>query len=195
MPRLKKVVAKKKVSKVSTAIKSKLQKGKKKLVKKTLTVRKKKKVLALPKGYNNVTPYLIVKNAIQAIEFYKKVFGAKEVMRMERSAGKIMHAELKIGDSKIMLADECPDKGFHSPTSTGNSPISIHLYVKEVDTTIERAVAAGAKLKRPAENMFYGDRIGSLQDPFGHEWSVATHIEDVTPAKMRKRIAELFSGK
>lgn len=159
---------------------------------------KKKKVSPIPKGYSSITPYLIVKNAAKAIEFYKKVFLAKEVMRMDKPGGKIGHAELKIGDTKIMLADEAQEMGAKaskSPEALGNCSISIHLYTKNVDATIKLAVAAGAKLLRPVEDMFYGDRIGMVQDPYGHMWSVATHIEDVSKATLKKRAAELYSKK
>lgn len=185
----KKMVAKvSKKSNKKSAVKSKT--AKKKSAKKS----KEKKVSALPKGYNNVTSYLIVNGAARAIEFYKKVFGAKEMLRMQQPDGKIMHAELKIGDSKIMLADECPDMGAHSPDACGGTPVIIHLYVNNVDATIEKAVAAGAKLMRPIEDMFYGDRSGAIEDPYGHKWSVATHVEDVTPAETRKRAAALFGN-
>lgn len=150
-----------------------------------------KKVHHLPKGYNTITPYLIVKGAANAIEFYKKVFGAKNVMSMEKPGGKIGHAELQIGDTKIMLADEHPELGARAPESFGGSPVSIHLYMANVDDVIERAVNAGAKLLRPATNMFYGDRSGGVQDPFGHVWYVATHVEDVSMAEMKKRMAAM----
>ncbi len=152
---------------------------------------KKKKVMAIPKGYNNVTPYLILNGAAKAIEFYKKVFGAKERMRMEHG-NKIGHAELKIGDTMIMLADECPEKGAVAPR--GPVGVSIHLYVKDVDAVFKKAVSAGATVTREIENMFYGDRSAGIQDPFGHTWFIATHVEDVTPAKIRKRAQALFAN-
>jgi PhnB protein len=170
--------------------KQQISKQKKQVTKKPTV--KRKKVLPIPKGYHSVTPYLIVSNGAKAIEFYKKVFGAKASMCMEQPGGKIGHAELKIGDSKIMLADGCPEMKAHSPEHFGGSPVTIHLYVKDVDAVVKSAVAAGAKLVRPLENMFYGDRSAGLQDPYGHQWYVATHIEDVTPAQMKKRAAELF---
>ncbi len=155
-----------------------------------------KKVLAQPKGYYAVTPYLVVENASKAINFYKAGFGAKEVMCMNTPDGKVAHAELKIGDSKIMLGEECPQKGTKSPTSLGGTPMSIYLYVKNVDAVMQSAVAAGATVIREAQDMFYGDRSGGLQDPSGHQWYVATHIEDVSPANMKKRASELYgSGK
>jgi PhnB protein len=170
------------------------KKTKKTSVKKVAAKRKTKKVSAIPKGYATVTPYLILNEAAKAIEFYKKAFGAKERARMEHSNGKIGHAELKFGDSIIMLADECPEKGATSPAN-GGSGVSIHLYVKDVDTVFKKAVSSGAKIIREVENMFYGDRSGGLQDPFGHTWFLATHVEDVTPAKIKKRAAELYGNK
>ncbi|EKD73474.1 MAG: PhnB [uncultured bacterium] len=172
-----------------------VKKTKKPLKKVKKLVKKSKKILAQPKGYASVTPYLIVDNGKKAIEFYKKAFGAKEIFRMDAPDGKIGHAELKIGDSKIMLGDECSEKGSKSPKTIGGSPMSIYLYVKNVDATMKSAVAAGATVIREAQDMFYGDRSGGLQDPSGHLWYVATHIEDVTPAQCKKRMAELFSDK
>lgn len=165
--------------------------GKKTAEKKTIAKPKKKKVAPIPKGYNSVTPYLILNNASKAIEFYKKAFGAKERMRMDYN-GKVGHAELKIGDSLIMLADECPDKSSFSPKS--GACVCIHLYVKDVDAVFKKAVSTGAKVLRPVEDMFYGDRSGGVEDPFGHQWFIATHIEDVTPAKMKKRAKEAFAA-
>src|SRR5277367_4580700 len=137
-------------------------------------------VKAIPDGYTSVTPYLIVGDAAKAIEFYKKAFGAKELLRMDSPGGKVGHAELMIGDSKIMLADVCQEKGAKCPKEFGGSPISIHLYVNDVDQTVKHAVAAGGTLTRPVENMFYGDRNGMIQDPFGHLWCVSTHVEEVS---------------
>ncbi len=182
MARPKKVIAKKKQRSVKQTAKK---------TKKLIAKPKKKKVTAIPKGYNSVTPYLILKQAAKAIDFYKKVFGAKERMRMEYS-GKIGHAELKIGDSVIMLADECPEKGAMSPN--GSVGVCIHLYVKDVDAVFKKAVSSGAKMLRDVNNMFYGDRSGGIEDPFGHQWNIATHIENVTPAKLRKRAKELFGN-
>lgn len=151
------------------------------------------KVKPIPEGYHAVTPYLIIKGAAQAIEFYKQVFGATEVMRIpDPTSGRIGHAELVIGDSKIMLADEYPDMGFRSPEAYGGSSVSLMLYVGDVDAVAKRAVAAGAKELRPVADQFYGDRMGTLQDPFGHVWSISTHIEDVPPDEMQKRAAEAF---
>lgn len=152
-----------------------------------------KKVPAIPKGYHAVTPYLIVNNAAKAIDFYKKAFAAKEIMRMEKPHGKIGHAELKIGDAKIMLADEHLEMGAKSPSAYGGSPVSIHVYIKDVDTVVQRAVAAGAKLIKPVADQFYGDRSGMIADPFGHQWCISTHIEHLTPAQMKKRSAEAFA--
>ena len=143
----------------------------------------------VPDGYHTATPYLIVKGAAQAIEFYKKAFGATELMRMAQPGGKIGHAEIKIGDSPIMLADESPEMGARSPQSFGGSPVSILLYVEDVDTIFSQAVAAGAKVQRPVADQFYGDRTGGIEDPFGHVWYIATHTEDVSPEEMRRRAA------
>ncbi len=144
-------------------------------------------VKPIPEGYHSVTPYLIISGAADAIEFYKKAFGAIELLRMPYPDGKIGHAEIKIGDSPIMLADEVPDMKYLSPKTLGGSPVSILLYVEDVDTVFNRAVAAGATQDRPVEDKFYGDRAGSLIDPFGHTWHVATHKEDVTPEEMERR--------
>ena len=147
------------------------------------------RVKPTPEGYHTATPYLIVRDAARAIEFYKKAFGAKELMRMADPSGKIGHAEIKIGDSPIMLADEVPGMGYRSPESLGGSPVSILLYVEDVDAVFNQAVAAGAKVQRPVADQFYGDRTGGVTDPFGHVWYVATHMEDVSPEEMRKRAA------
>ena len=147
------------------------------------------KVRPIPEGYHSVTPYLIIKNAADAIEFYKKAFGATELFRMDQPDGKIGHAEIKIGDSPIMLSDEFPEMGHRGPQSLGGSPVSIMLYVEDVDAVVNRATIAGAKLDRPVEDKFYGDRAGSLTDPFGHIWHIGTHKEDVSPEEMEKRAA------
>ncbi len=180
----------KKKAKMKTKMKTKMKVRKKKGSKKT-AVKRKKKILAVPKGYNHITPYLIVNEADKAIDFYKNVFKAKLVMRMEKQDGKVGHAELKIGDTKIMLADEHPERGIHSPSSHGDTGVGIHLYTKQVDNTVDKALAKGATLKMPVQDMFYGDRCGTIVDPFGHLWHVATHIEDVTPAKIRKRMVAI----
>src|SRR5438309_1028245 len=145
------------------------------------------KVNPIPSGYHSVTPYLVVNDASRAIEYYKQAFKAKETVRMAGPGGKIGHAELKIGDSMIMLSDEMPGSGNRSPQSLGGSPVSIFLYVENVDSTFNEAVKAGAKADKPPQDMFWGDRFGALTDPFGHIWALATHIEDVTPEEMKKR--------
>jgi PhnB protein len=132
---------------------------------------------------------LIIKDATRAIEFYKKAFGATELMCMADPSGRIGHAEIRIGNSPIMLADEAPEMGYRSPQSLGSSPVSILLYVEDVDAVFSQAVAAGAKVERPVKDQFYGDRSGGVTDPFGHVWHIATHIEDVAPEELRKRAA------
>jgi PhnB protein len=149
-------------------------------------------VKAIPEGYHSITPYLITKGASDAIEFYKRAFGATEIMRMPKPDGKIGHAELSIGDSKIMLADEYPEKGYRSPLSIGGAAVSIMLYIDKVDEVFKRALAAGAKELMPVQDQFYGDRSGTLQDPFGHMWTVATHVEDVPPEEMGRRAKEFM---
>ena len=149
------------------------------------------KVNAIPVGYEGATPYLIIKDAARALEFYQKAFGATEVMRIPAPEGKVGHAEIKIGTAIIMLADEFPDMNCKSPQSFGGTPVSIMVYVKDVDRFVNRAVAAGATVLTPVENKFYGDRAGSLEDPFGHQWHFATHVEDVPPDELAKR-AEAF---
>ena len=153
------------------------------------------KVKPIPDGYHTVTPYLIIKNAAGAIDFYKKAFGATELMRMAGPDGKVMHAEIKIGDSRIMMSDECPEMNARSPQSLGGSPVSLLLYVQDVDSFFSRATAAGATVVRPVKDQFYGDRSGSLSDAFGHMWHVATHTEDVPPAELQKRAAAMCQEK
>ena len=145
----------------------------------------------IPEGYHTATAYLIIKDAAQAIEFYKKAFGATEVMRFAQPDGKIGHAEIKIGDSHIMLADEFPEMGARSPQSIGGSPVSILLYVEDVDAQAKLAVAAGAKVVRPVKDQFYGDRSGSFEDPFGHQWHIATHVEDGLGLAVREILGEV----
>ena len=146
-------------------------------------------VKPIPEGYHSVTPYLIVSGASDAIAFYKKALGAQEVMRLADPGGKVHHAEFKIGDSRIMLADEHPEIQALSPKTVGGSPVSIHLYVEDVDAAVERAVAAGAKLVRPVADQFYGDRVGGIEDPFGYRWFIATRKEDLTMDEIRRRAA------
>ena len=141
----------------------------------------------IPDGYRTATPYLIIKGAAEAIEFYKRAFGATELLRMADAQGRVGHAEIKIGDSVIMLADEHPAMGYRGPRSLGGSSVSILLYLADVDSVFERAVRAGAKAQRPVADQFYGDRSGTLEDPFGHVWTVATHVEDVPPEEMQRR--------
>jgi PhnB protein len=149
------------------------------------------KVNAIPVGYEGATPYLIVKGAARALEFYKQAFGATEIMRIPAPEGKVGHAEIKIGTAIIMLADEFPDMNCKSPQAFGGTPVSIMVYVQDVDAFVKQAVSAGAKVLRPVENKFYGDRAGSLEDPFGHQWHFATHVEDVPLDELAKR-AEAF---
>ena len=146
-------------------------------------------VKAIPEGYHTVTPYLIFSGASDAIAFYKRALGAEEVMRMADPGGRIHHAEIKIGDSRIMMADEHPELQALSPKTVGGSPVSIHLYVEDVDTAVEHAVAAGAKLIRPVADQFYGDRLGGIEDPFGYRWFIATHKEDLSMDEIRRRAA------
>ena len=149
-------------------------------------------VKPIPDGYHTVTPYLVVNGAAEAIEFYKKAFGATELMRMPGPDGTVMHAEIKIGDSPIMLADENPEMGFRGPASLGGSPVGILIYVEDVDALFAQAIAAGGKEQRPLADQFYGDRSGTLEDPYGHVWTVATHVEDVPPEEMGKRFEEMM---
>jgi len=149
-----------------------------------------KSAQAVPSGYHSVTPYLSVQGADKAIAYYKKAFGAEEVFRLNMASGKVGHAEIKIGDSHIMLADEYPDMGFKSPTTIGGSAVVIHLYVDQCDEIFKRAVDAGAKVRYEMKNQFYGDRSGQLVDPFGHTWIIATHIEDIAPEDMARRAEE-----
>jgi len=147
-------------------------------------------VKPVPEGYPRVSPYLCVDGAAAAIDFYTKVFGAKERMRMPAPGGKIGHAEIKIGDSVIMLADESPEQDFLSPKARGGTSVLLHLYVPNVDNFVAKAIAAGAQLVRPVTDQFYGDRAGGIKDPFGHSWYVATHKEELSPAEIKKRAAE-----
>ncbi len=151
-------------------------------------------VKPIPGGYPRVTPYLHVDGAAEAIEFYEKVLGAKERMRMTGPEGKLGHAEIELGDSVIMLADEYPDMGALGPKTVGGTPVTISVYVEDVDAVFAAALEAGASSIRDVEDQFYGDRSGQFEDPFGHRWNVTTHIEDVPPEEMERRIAEVMGG-
>ncbi len=148
-------------------------------------------VKPIPDGYHTITPYICVNDAANAIEFYKKAFGATELMRLADPSGRIGHAEIKIGDSHLMLADEFPEMNFRSPQTLGGSPVSIFLYVEDVDATANQAVAAGAKLVKEVKDQFYGDRSGTVEDPFGHVWYIATHKEDVSLEEINKHAAAM----
>ena len=141
----------------------------------------------IPEGYHAVTPYLICKDATKAIEFYKRALGAKELMRFDAPAGGIAHAELQIGDSHVMLADESPDGAFRSPQSVGGASVSMMLYVPDADATFQRAIAGGAHVLRDLKDQFYGDRSGTIEDPFGHIWTISTHMEDVPVEEIARR--------
>jgi PhnB protein len=149
----------------------------------------KRAVRPIPPGHPAVSPYLIVDDASRALEFYRKAFGAKELMRHTAPGGKIGHAEVRIGDSIVMLADEHPEVNARGPRAFGGSPVRLHVYVRDVDAVARQAIAAGAKVVQPVKDQFYGDRNGTLEDPFGHEWHISTHIEDVSAAELRKRAA------
>ena len=147
----------------------------------------KKKVSPVPKGYHTVTPYLVLKNTGDALAFYTKALGAKEIMRMPGPDGRIAHAEIQIGDSRIMLGDETPERGTHAPESVGGTPVHIFLYLPDVDKTFAQATSAGATVEMPPMDMFWGDRYAKVADPFGHKWNLATHKEDLTPKEMARR--------
>jgi PhnB protein len=151
-------------------------------------------VKPIPDGYHSVTPYLIMKDAARAIDFYKRAFGASERLRMPSPGGRVGHAELSIGDSIIMLADEHPEMGHRGPQSFGGTPVSIHLYVNDVDSVFKKTVDAGATVQRPVQDQFYGDRSGTVVDPFGHIWHISTHKEDVSPEEIGKRAAAMMAG-
>ena len=152
-----------------------------------------KKVRAIPKGYHSVTPHIVVRDAASAIAFYKKAFGAKEIMRLPGPSGAIMHAEIRIGDSGVMIANEMPEMGNKSPQALDGSPVDFYVYVEKVDAAYKRAVNAGAKVIMPVADMFWGDRMGRLEDPFGHSWSLASHVKDMTARKMKKAQEAFFA--
>ena len=146
------------------------------------------KVKPIPDGYHSITPYLVIKGAAAAIDFYKQAFGATEIMRMPQPDGRVGHAELKFGDSVVMLADEYPEMDVVGPKTLGNTSVGLLLYLDDVDKAVERAVSLGATIKKPVADQFYGDRTGTIEDPFGHKWTLAVHIEDVTPEEMQRRM-------
>ncbi len=147
-----------------------------------------KKVKPVPDGYHHITPYLVIQGAAAAIDFYKKVFGATELFRMPQPDGRVGHAELKIGDSVFMLADEFPEMQIVGPRTLGNTPVGLHVYVEDADATFNHALSLGSRVKKPMADQFYGDRSGTIEDPFGHKWTIATHKEDVTPEEMKRRM-------
>jgi PhnB protein len=151
------------------------------------------KAQAIPKGYHTVTPSLFINGAAKAIEFYKKALGAEELMRFPGPGGAIMHAEIKIGDSIVMLADEMPDQGGRGPKSIGGTPVSFFVYREDVDAAWKRAVDAGGKVLVPLADQFWGDRTGCLEDPFGHQWWLAQHVQDLTPDQIRKNAEAFFA--
>jgi PhnB protein len=147
-------------------------------------------VKPIPEGYHTATPYLIVRGAARALEYYKKAFNASELVRMADPNGKVAHAEIQIGNSRLMLGDEFPEMGARSPETVGGSPVGICLYVEDVDALFKQAIEAGGREERPVKDQFYGDRAGTLRDPFGHQWTIATHTEDVPPEEMKRRMAD-----
>lgn len=153
------------------------------------------KVNPIPEGYATVTPYLAIRNAAKAIEFYKKALGATELFRMPTEDGKIAHAEIQIGNSRVMLADEFPDMGHMGPETRGGTTVSFMVYVEDCDAVAKQALGAGMTEKRKMQNHFYGDRSGTYQDPFGHVWTIGTHVEDVSPEETERRAKELYGRK
>lgn len=149
------------------------------------------KISHIPEGYQNVTPYLIIDGAAAALDFYRTAFGAKEVMRMPSPDGRVGHAEILLGNSHVMLADEHPDMGYRGPQAYGGTPVSLMVYVPDVDATFAKAISAGATELRAIANQFYGDRSGTLRDPFGHVWTISTHVEDVSPEEIERRLAAM----
>ena len=150
-------------------------------------------VKSIPDGYHAVTPYLIVNNATQALDFYRRAFGATESMRLVAPDGKVGHAEIRIGDSVVMLADEHPEMDCFGPQKPGGAAVSLMIYVENVDQQFKQAIAAGAKERKPLADQFYGDRSGTLEDPYGHVWTLATHIEDVAPDEITRRVQKLYA--
>jgi PhnB protein len=148
----------------------------------------------IPKGYNTITPYLVIKGAAKAIDYYKNVFGATVVVRMDGPDGKVGHAEMQIGDSRFMLADENPQMGNRSAETIGGSPVSMYVYLPDCDKIVDKAVAGGAKVLKPVADQFYGDRSGFIQDPFGHLWGIATHVEDVSEEEMKERMKKAMQA-
>ncbi len=149
----------------------------------------------IPEGMHSITPHLVCAGAAKALDFYQKAFGATDLGRMPGPDGRLMHAAMKIGDSTVMLADEMPEWGSLGPKALKGSPVTIHIYVEDVDALVARAVKAGAKVTMPVEEQFWGDRYGKLEDPFGHHWSVATHVRDVTPEEMKKAMQQMSAQK
>jgi PhnB protein len=147
-------------------------------------------VKPIPDGYHSVTPYLIVKGAAKALDYYKQALGATELFRVDGPGGTVGHADIKIGDSIVMLADEFPQMGFRGPEALGGSPVGLMIYVPDVDTQFAQALAAGGTMVKPLQNQFYGDRSGTIRDPFGHLWTISTHVEDVSPEEVARRAAE-----
>jgi PhnB protein len=186
-------MATKKTSKAAERIRTVAKKVAKKVASKA-PAKRRAKVQPIPKGYHVITPSLVVRGAAQAIEFYKKAFGAKDLNRMNGPDGKVLHAEIKIGDSIVMLGDEFPNMGAKSPESVGGTSSSLMIYTRDVDALFNQAVAAGAKVSMPVSDMFWGDRYGTVIDPFGHQWQLATHKEDITPKEMARRAAAAMSG-
>ncbi|HEX8436016.1 VOC family protein [Archangium sp.] len=189
-----KKVAKKAAERIRTATQKVAQKVAKKVAGKAPLKKRAKKALPIPKGYHVVTPSLVVRGADKAIEFYKKAFSAKELNRMPGPDGKLLHAEIKIGDSIVMLSDEFPQMGSSSPETVGGISASLMIYTKDADALFNQALAAGAKVSMPLSDMFWGDRYGRVKDPFGHDWQIATHKEDLTPKEMARRAAAAMSG-
>ncbi|HET6607152.1 MAG TPA: VOC family protein [Rhodopila sp.] len=149
-------------------------------------------VTPIPAGYHTLTPYLIVDGAARALQWYADVFGAQEELRLGAPGGRVGHAEIRIGDSKVMLADAHPETGAEGPGKFGGSPVSLHLYLPGVDAVVAKAAAAGATVKSQPEDKFYGDRLGTIVDPFGHTWHISTHMEDVSPEEIERRMAAMF---